>query len=424
MRAGVGAWGRACYGKFVQKIGYLIPEFPGQTHIFFWRELQALPGKGVTPELVSTRPPPARIISHSWAREAMSRTEYLSPPGTLGVLKAAAEVARAMPTGWARCLASITRAEGLDAKGRAQLLAFAVMGGRLASLARERGWTHVHVHSCANAAHVAMFAHLLSGLTYSITLHGPLDDYGPNQKEKWRHAKFAFVITKKLLGEVNEELAGHLPPRIELAPMGVELSKFNRSVPYEAWKGEGPLRIFSCGRLNPCKGHADLIEAVGMLRAKGLDARLAIAGEDEAGGTTYRKVLEAKIAETKLGDAVTLLGAVGEDKVRGEIENSHIFALASLQEPLGVAIMEAMAMRAPVVVTGAGGVKELVDDGVDGLLVPPQEPRILAEKLEQVARNPKEAERLGEAGRRKVETQFSSERSADMLALMLQRAVV
>ncbi|RJS21180.1 colanic acid biosynthesis glycosyltransferase WcaL [Corallococcus sp. H22C18031201] len=411
-----------CYGKSVQKIGYLIPEFPGQTHIFFWRELQALPAKGVSPELVSTRPPPARIISHSWAREAMSRTEYLAPPGPWGLAEAAAEVARALPTGWARCLASIARARGLDAKGRAQLLAFAVMGGRLASLARRRGWTHVHVHSCANAAHVAMFAHLLSGLTYSITLHGPLDDYGPNQHEKWRHAKFAFVITRKLLREVNAELAGSLPSRIELAPMGVELARFQRSAPYVPWTGEGPLRIFTCGRLNPCKGHADLIDAVGMLRARGLDARLAIAGEDEAGGTTYRKVLEAKLAESGLGDAVTLLGAVSEDVVRGGIENAHIFSLASLQEPLGVAIMEAMAMRAPVVVTGAGGVPELVDDGVDGVLVPPQQPKVLADKLEALARNPTEAARLGEAGRRKVETQFSSERSADMLAKLLEVA--
>jgi glycosyltransferase involved in cell wall biosynthesis len=269
---------------------------------------------------------------------------------------------------------------------------------------------------------VALFANLLSGLPYSLTLHGPLDDYGPNQKEKWRHAKFAFVITKKLLSEVNQELAGALPPQIELAPMGVELGKFNRSVPYSAWTGEGPLRIFACGRLNPCKGHADLIDAVGLLRQKGIDARLEIAGEDEAGGTTYRKVLEAKLSESKLGDAVTLLGAVSEDKVRGGIEHAHIFSLASLQEPLGVAIMEAMAMRVPVVVTGAGGVPELVDDGVDGILVPPQNPQVLAEKLEAVARSPQEAARLGEAGRRKVETKFSSERSAEMLAQMLQRA--
>ncbi|RYZ44479.1 MAG: glycosyltransferase, partial [Myxococcaceae bacterium] len=89
------------------------------------------------------------------------------------------------------------------------------------------------------------------------------------------------------------------------------------------------------------------------------------------------------------------------------------------QEPLGVAIMEALAMRVPVVVTGAGGVKELVDDGVDGVLVQPQAPAELAQKLETLSRDPAEALRLGEAGRRKVEQQFSSERSADMLAAML-----
>ncbi|MFP2959639.1 glycosyltransferase [Myxococcus sp. 1LA] len=61
---------------------------------------------------------------------------------------------------------------------------------------------------------------------------------------------------------------------------------------------------------------------------------------------------------------------------------------------------------------------------MDGILVPPQQPRILADKLEAVARDAQEAHRLGEAGRRKVETTFSSERSADMLAQMLQRAVV
>ncbi len=405
----------------MQRIGYLIPEFPGQTHIFFWREMNALRARGVEPELVSTRPPPRGIISHSWAQEAMARTAYLAPPGPRGLAEAASEVARALPTGWARCLASIARAEGLDAKGRAQLLAFAVMGGRLAFLARQRGWKHVHVHSCANAAHVALFAHLLSGLPYSLTLHGPLEHYGPNQREKWRYSRFALVITKKLLNQVHTELAGRLPPAVEIAPMGVELNHFARAAPYVPWKGEGPLRLFTCGRLNPCKGHADLIEAVGLLRERGIDARLDIAGEDEAGGTTYHRELDALIARKGLGDAVKLLGAVSEQRVRAGLEGAHIFSLASLEEPLGVAIMEAMAMRLPVVVTGAGGVPELVDDGVDGLLVPPEAPTVLAEKLEAVARAPALAERLGEAGRSKVERAFSSERSAELLTQLLQR---
>ncbi|XXF78091.1 glycosyltransferase family 4 protein [Myxococcaceae bacterium GXIMD 01537] len=327
-----------------------------------------------------------------------------------------------MPAGWARCLASIARSEGLDAKGRARLVAFAVMGGRLAFLARRRGWEHVHVHSCANAAHVGMFAHLLSGLSYSLTLHGPLEHYGPNQREKWRYARFSLVITRKLYNEVHTELAGSLPPTVEIAPMGVELQRFVRGAPYVPWTGEGPLRIFSCGRLNPWKGHKDLIAAVELLRGRGVDARLEIAGEDEAGGTAYRKDLEALIAGKGLGSVVTLLGAVSEERVRAGLEAAHIFSLASLHEPLGVAIMEAMAMRAPVVVTGAGGVPELVDDGVDGLLVPPETPEALAAKLEAVARDAALAARLGEAGRGKVERSFSSERSAELLSQLLRRA--
>jgi glycosyltransferase involved in cell wall biosynthesis len=398
------------------KIGYFIPEFPGQTHIFFWRERAELQRLGVEPELVSTRRPPKKIVSHSWAAEAMAQTAYLSPPTAADLAQAARELVRARPRGWAACLGSIARAEGLTPRGRARLLGLAVGGARLAALARQRGWSHVHAHSCADAAHLAMFAHLLSGLPYSITLHGPLEDYGPNQREKWRHAKFAIVITRKLLGEVRRDLDGSVPATLEIAPMGVDLKRFERRAPYAAWSGQGPLRLVSCGRLNPCKGHGDLIRAVGLLRQRGLDARLAIAGDDELGGSGYRKVLEKQIAEQSLGDAVTLLGAVSEDKVRDALESAHVFSLASLQEPLGVAIMEAMALRTPVVVTGAGGVPELVDDGVDGLLVPPETPEALADKLALLARDAPLAHRLGEAGRKKIEASFDSARSAQVIA--------
>ncbi len=398
------------------KIGYFIPEFPGQTHNFVWRELAALQARGLEPELVSTRRPPRKLLSHSWAYEAMARTVYLAPPGPRDLATAVGELVRAAPAGWGRCAASIARTEDLPVARRLRLVALAVMGGRLAALARARGWTHIHAHSCAETADVAMFASLLSGLPYSLTLHGPLSDYGPNQREKWRHARFAVVITRKLRREVQEALLGSLPPSIEIAPMGVELDSFTRRAAYEPWTGQGPLRIFSCGRLNPCKGHLDLIRAVEILRARGIDARLSIAGEDEAGGTTYRRVLEARIAEKNLSSASVLLGAVSEERVRDELERAHVFALASLREALGVATMEAMAMRAPVIVTGVGGVPELVDDGVNGLLVQPERPTELADKIEVVARDPALARRLGEAGRRKVESGFDSGRSADVLA--------
>ena len=72
---------------------------------------------------------------------------------------------------------------------------------------------------------------------------------------------------------------------------------------------------------------------------------------------------------------------MSEDTVNESLEKAQVFVLASWHEPLGVTIMEAMAMEMSVVVTGSGGVKELVDDGIDGLLVEPQSPEQLADAI-------------------------------------------
>ena len=400
------------------RIGYLIPEFPGQTHTFFWRERKALAARGVEAELVSTRRPVRGIVSQAWANAAISETRYLAPPSHKRFGAIARALVQSIPGGWFRCLASVRRAQGLDAVGRARLLALAGAGADLCAMAQERGWRHIHAHSCADAAHVAMFAHLLSGIPYSLTLHGPLRDYGPNQREKWRHARFAIVITERLFAEVQRELAGSLPPAVEIAPMGVEPESFLRSRAYQPWRG-GRFKIFTCGRLNPCKGHADLIEAVGVLATRGVDVRLEVAGEDEQGGRGYHRTLQDMIDKLGLGQHVRLLGAVSEDVVRDGLENAHVFALASLEEPLGVAIMEAMAMKLPVLVTRSGGVPELVEDGVDGLMVAPRAPQELVAALDKLRNDHVLCVKLGERGREKIVARFDAGRGAEVIARLL-----
>jgi colanic acid/amylovoran biosynthesis glycosyltransferase len=256
----------------------------------------------------------------------------------------------------------------------------------------------------------------VGGVPYSLTLHGPLSDYGPNQREKWRHAAFAIVITQRLKAEVGAALAGDLPPVVDVAPMGVDSSRFVRATPYRPWDERGALRIFSCGRLNPCKGHGELVRAVGILRARGINARLEIAGEDEQGGGGFHVTLAREIGASKLEGVVTLLGAVSEQRVRAGLERAHVFSLASLAEPLGVAIMEAMALETPIVVTRTGGVPELVRDDEDGLLVPPARADALADAIERLARDPLLAERLARSGRKRVVEGFDSSRSARVLA--------
>ena len=170
--------------------------------------------------------------------------------------------------------------------------------------------------------------------------------------------------------------------------MGVDLSVFKRRKAYEPWTGESPLRLFSCGRLNYVKGHQDIIRAVSILRQSGMNVYLEIAGEDDLGGTGFRSELESLIAHDKLVDNVVLLGAVPEERVFEGLQSAHLFVLASHREPLGVAIMEAMSCGTPVIATNRGGVPELIDHGVDGYLVPPQDNKILAEAIRYLAQDP------------------------------------
>jgi colanic acid/amylovoran biosynthesis glycosyltransferase len=399
----------------MKRLGYFVPEFPGQTHIFFWREIQRLEELGVDVDIVSTKVPPAKIRSHTWSDAARARTNYLIR-GNLAtdVLAVTTSVFRYGLCGWWRCIQSIGRSD-VGMVGKLKLFALALVGARFAKMAHQRGWKHVHVHSCANAANIAMFAHLLSGLTYSVTLHGPLADYGPNQTEKWSHAKFGIVITQKLFAELRGELGEAATKNLYIAPMGVNVGVFQRQSTYQPFDGAGPATIYTVGRLNPCKGHANLIEAVAQLRAQGIDCTLKIAGEDEQGGQGYRNTLQATIDKLNVQNSVQLLGAVSEQVIRDGLNASHIFALASVGEPLGVAIMEAMALEMPVVVTAGGGVKELVDDGVDGLLVHTNEVSDLVATLDRVLRDTQLAKSLASESRQKIIDHFQDSRSAELL---------
>ncbi|UXU75164.1 MULTISPECIES: exopolysaccharide biosynthesis GT4 family glycosyltransferase EpsE [unclassified Paracoccus (in: a-proteobacteria)] len=406
------------------KIGFFIPEFPGQTHIFLWRERQALAELGIQADLISTRPPPRSIASHSWGAAAQAQTRYLLPLEG-GPLRLVADLLRAGPRGWMRGLSAALRAEtqgGL--KGRVRMLALLAMGARLAGIARDRGWTHVHVHSCADSANIAMFAQRLGGPSYSLTLHGPtLDGYGPNQRQKWRHARFATIISRLLLGVAQREIGPDLPPVVLVAPMGVDLAQIRRAAPWQPPAPGTPLRVFSCGRLNAVKGHDHLIRTIQILRDQGIDARLEIAGEDEQGGSGYRRQLEALIAQAGLQDVVTLLGAVSEDRVRQGLEQAHVFALASLNEGISVAIMEAMAMEMPVVVTDVGGNHELITSGRDAILVPPERPEIMAAEIARLYAEPDHARQLAQASRARVEQDFHHRRSAQAVAEGLARTL-
>ncbi len=395
-------------------IGYIVPQFPGQTHIFFWREIKVLEEMGHSVHIFSTRKPPARLISHGWSEEAMARTTYL---GRIDPLHAATALIRLLPKGLPAWM--LSEGSGFS-KDVVMSLAAA---DRLVAHARRLKLDHVHAHSAARSALIAALAERMGGPRYSLTLHGPMSDYGPGQRFKWRRARFATVITQKLLGEVHEALAPDLPDRIPVRPMGVDTEAMSRTSPYTPPEHGRPIRIFACGRLNVVKGHQDLMSATRQLIDQGVDVRVEIAGEDDDGGSGYRLELEDHLKKLRLQDHVKLLGAISAEDVKAKLEEAHVFVLASWHEPLGVAYMEAMSMGVPTIGTDAGGVPELIADGSTGYLVEPKNPGQLARTIRTLANDPDALMRLSVAGRDHIEQSFRASLGAETLVEEIQHAL-
>ncbi len=393
------------------RLGYIVPQFPGQTHIFFWREILELEAMGHHVRLFSTRPPPPGLISHSWSAQAMERTEYL---GRLNPVQALGALSH-LP--WRQL-----RAQPEPRAFWRDVMLTAAAARQLIASARRHSLTHIHAHSCGRAALIAALARRMGGPPYSVTLHGPLSDYGPGQRFKWSGAAFATIITDRLIAEMRGEMPLALPKAIYRQPMGVDTDWLSRPAPYVPRAADAPIRLFSCARLNVVKGHQDLLAAVRLMRDAGHDVRLDIAGEDDAGGTGFRAVLAAKIEELDLSGLVRLLGAIDADAVRDSLLAADIFVLASFHEPLGVAYMEAMSCGVPTIGTDAGGVPELIVDGRHGLLVPPKDPDALSAAIMRIATDPGLALRLSDGGRARIVDGFRAGVGAQTLVTAIAQS--
>lgn len=388
------------------RIGYIVPHFPGRAHIFFWREIKALEEMGVDVHVFSTRRPPRGVISHHWSNEAVARTTNL---GRIDPYHAAAAITRLIPRGLPGWLLKEPSAFSKD------VLNSLVAADRLLSFSRRFELDHIHAHSAARAAFIAALAHHMGAPRYSLTLHGPLSEYGPGQRFKWRNASFATVVTQQLLQEVHEHLGEDMPDRVMVQPLGIDTEMMSRTEPYLPPEAGRPIRLFSNGRLHPSKGHQDLMSATRQLLDQGTDVRLEIAGEDDFGGTGYRKELEEHMKKLRLLDHVKLLGAISPDTVREKLEEAHLFVLASWHEALGMAYMEAMSMGVPTVGTDVGGVKELIQDGSTGYLSEAGNPGQLARTIRALVNDRDALLRLSAEGRAHVEAHFRVEQGARVL---------
>jgi glycosyltransferase involved in cell wall biosynthesis len=393
---------------------YLVPEFPSQTHAFFWREILALRNLGVQVSIVSTRRPPANACRHAFAPVAAAETTYLFPSNGVVDLLAALRQPKKLSKAWSY----IRKLDGGTLRERLVQVALLLPALRLRRLSERLNADHLHVHSFANAAHVAALSRILGGCAYSLTLHGDLSVYGKDHHSKVSHAAFVVSVTRPLQQQVLEE-TGLAPQKNHLLWMGVDTRRF---LPLKTnTPDSGALRVLTVARLHPNKGHLFALQAIAGAREAGVQVKYVIVGEGPA-----RSDIESGLRQLKLEDVVTLAGTRSEDEVLEMLQEADVLVLPSigLGEAAPVAVMEAMACGLPVVCSIIGGTRDMVDEGVDGFLVEQQDVKGIQARLMQLAVNTDQRQRMGRAARARAEREFDCNVLAARLLQLVERHTV
>ena len=169
-----------------------------------------------------------------------------------------------------------------------------------------------------------------------------------------------------------------------------------------------PLRVLSVGRLHWKKGYVYALEAVAGLRADGLDVEYRIVGDgDLLGAVAFWR------HQLGLDECVELLRSVPPAEVARQLGWADVFLHSATSEGFCNAVIEAQAHGVPVVCSDADGLRENVEDGVTGFVVPRRDPGALADRLLQLARDPELRYRIGAAGPERVASQFAFEDHVD-----------
>lgn len=374
-------------------IAYLVPEFPSQTHAFFWREIQALEEAGLRVRTLSTRRPAPGACPHDFAAAAAARTVYLFPPPLAAVARLAGRPVRTL-----RALAYVLGLSETPWRRRLTLVGLIASASALGRICRRERLGHVHIHSCATAAHLGALAAILDDLSYSLTLHGDLPVYGTDHAAKMARAGFVAAVTRPLAAQIAAVSPGTPAPVIW---MGVDTDRFHP--PASARPGGEALEVVTVARLNHTKGHVHLLNAMARLRAEGVAIRYRMAGNGPE-----RAALEAHVARLGLQDEVRFLGPLSEAGVIDLLHSADVLALTSFGagEAAPVTVMEAMATGLPTVVSAIGGTPDMIEDGVDGLLVPQRDEEAIAAALRRLAADPALRARIGQAARKTALARF------------------
>ncbi len=384
------------------KLLYITTNFSSLTHTFITREVQELRKNGCDVHLLSLRDIPlVKQSKHPETDLVGMRFFYpISIPALLGSVVSFLSRKPGLFFGALKIALSDPEA---SAREKAKLVYQMFAATRHADWVIEGEYDHIHAHFASPPTAIALFLHLLTGVSFSFTGHGA--DLFRDCSALWTKLTHAAGVVA--ISDYNLKHYRKVQPALrssEIVHCGIVLPQFPFRQRTEPGK---PVRILSVGRFVPKKGFADLIQALKKLDDRGIAWHADIAGD----GPLFEE-MQVLAHGLNLGDKLVFQGSIHQDEVKALLDQADIFALPSVPcadgdiDGIPVSLMEAMASGCPVVSTAVSGIPELVINEETGILIPHSDPDALADGMEKLASDPGLFADLSRRGRDFIEAEF------------------
>ena len=401
-------------------IAYISQYLPRLTETFVYREIEALRQQGFTILTLSIKTPdPANLSAESM--EMFRSTRFFAPVKVGPVMWAQLHFLLRRPWRYLSTLWFVLTRPGESISVRRRTFGHFIGAVYHAIYLKRHDTEHIHAHFSGNSATYAFVISRLLDISFSFTAHNSLFVDQLILQPKIDAARFIVSIseyTRRYIENFSDNRP-EIGAKIHIVRCGIEPEKFSpRLLPSNP--SEPPL-IFSVARMDARKGLPSLVDGCRLLKDRGVSFRCVIGGDGD-----QMPLIRQKIADYGLEDDVTLLGFVMQEDLQTWLDQAAMLILPCIVAADGdvdgipVTLMEAMAKQVPVVSTAVSGIPELIEDGIDGILVAPKDAAALADGIQTLLENRELAEKIGAAGREKVIAEFDVFQNAERLAQLFQ----
>ena len=395
-------------------ICYILGTYPYFSTTFIDREIRALRRSGVKLKLLAMRRP--RLKHHLSQEQRLLQKEvvYVIPVRWFTFVTANLHFLLRRTRAYLTTLLYLLTRHYTQPRDRLMTVLHFAEGVHAANLLRGQGIDHLHAHFLDRAATVALVASRLLEIPYSLAVHAGQDVFVHQVllREKLAEAKLVISCTQHNLSYLKEHLnMPELDAKSLCIHHGVEAGRYAPSS-----NSHCPPLLLAVARLVESKGIEYLILACRLLKDRGVHFECRIAGP----GPDYGE-LDDLIDRQGLRETVQLCGGLPHDEVRALYDAATVFALPCVRGSDGSldgipnVLLEAMTARLPVVSTNIAAIPELVEDGVNGVLVPPRDEHALAEALARLLDDRVLRNELGRKGYQVVCERFDLERNVGAL---------